>query len=76
MLVLSRKSNESILIGDNIRITVASIRGNHVRLGIEAPDSIRVLREELCQATDEAPGACEREASPAPPCGCRMAQPV
>ena len=47
MLVLSRKPNESILIGDSIRITVSSIRGSHVRIGIEAPASVPVLREEL-----------------------------
>jgi carbon storage regulator len=47
MLVLSRKSNESILIGNNIRVTVASIRGGQVRIGIEAPQSIPVIREEL-----------------------------
>lgn len=47
MLVLSRKKNESIIINGNIRITVVAIRGNHVRLGIEAPESIGVFREEL-----------------------------
>lgn len=47
MLVLSRKTNERILIGDGIRITVLSIRGNQVRLGIEAPGEVRVVREEL-----------------------------
>ncbi len=47
MLVLSRRLNERILIGDNIRITVLGIRGNQVRLGIEAPGEVRVIREEL-----------------------------
>ncbi len=47
MLVLSRKSDESILIDGNIRITVLGIRGGQVRLGIEAPRSVRVIREEL-----------------------------
>lgn len=47
MLVLSRKLNESIVVDGNIRITVVGIRGNHVRIGIEAPDSIRIIREEL-----------------------------
>lgn len=47
MLVLCRKVNESILIQDNIRITVTSIRGNQVRLGIEAPATVPILREEL-----------------------------
>ena len=48
MLVLSRKQNQAIVINDNIRITVVSIRGNQVRIGIEAPASVPVFREELC----------------------------
>ncbi len=48
MLILSRKSNESIVIGDNIRITVESIRGRYVRIGIEAPQDVAIFREELC----------------------------
>lgn len=48
MLVLSRKQNEKILIGQNIRITVVGIRGSQVRIGIEAPDWIDIYREELC----------------------------
>jgi carbon storage regulator len=47
MLVLTRKLNESIIINDDIRITVVGIRGNHVRLGLEAPDSVAIFREEL-----------------------------
>ena len=48
MLVLSRKLNETIIIDGDIRITVVGIRGNQVRLGIEAPDSVAILREEVC----------------------------
>lgn len=47
MLVLSRKLNESIIIGDNIRVTVSLIRGDTVRLGIEAPRDVSVHREEV-----------------------------
>lgn len=47
MLVLSRRPNETLVIDGGIRITVVSIRGNQVRLGIEAPDSVRIYREEL-----------------------------
>lgn len=47
MLVLSRKLNESIIIDGNIRITIVGIRGNHVRVGIEAPGSVPIIREEL-----------------------------
>jgi carbon storage regulator len=47
MLVLSRKLNESIIIDGNIRITIVGIRGNHVRVGIEAPNSVPIIRDEL-----------------------------
>ncbi len=50
MLVLSRKSNQSIVIAGGIRVTVLGHRGDYVRLGIEAPSSVKVLREELCEA--------------------------
>lgn len=48
MLVLSRKLNETIVIEGSIRVTVVDLRGNHVRLGLEAPDRVRIYREELC----------------------------
>lgn len=47
MLVLSRKLDESIRIGDEIVITVKQIAGNRVSIGIEAPDHVRILRGEL-----------------------------
>ncbi len=47
MLVLTRKQNEKIRIGENITITVIRMKGKSVRLGIEAPKSINVLRGEL-----------------------------
>ena len=47
MLVLTRKTDEQILIGDDIRITLVKVRGNSVRLGIDAPKNIRVVRGEL-----------------------------
>ena len=47
MLALTRKKGESIMIGDNIEITVISIRGDHVRLGINAPRSVPVHRQEI-----------------------------
>lgn len=50
MLVLSRKINETIVIGDNIRVTVVSIRGHQVRMGIEAPPEVTIYREEICPA--------------------------
>jgi carbon storage regulator len=47
MLVLTRKQNEGILIGNDIVVTVINIEGDKIRLGIEAPKNIRVIREEL-----------------------------
>jgi carbon storage regulator len=50
MLVLSRQRDESIIIGDNIVITIVDIRGDKVRLGIEAPTEIPVHRQEVYEA--------------------------
>ncbi len=50
MLVLSRKKNESIVINDNITIVVVEIRGDKVRLGIEAPKEVPVHRNEVYEA--------------------------
>ena len=47
MLVLSRKANESIQIGDKIRMKVIRIGGNRVHIGLNAPASVRILRGEL-----------------------------
>ncbi|HMO13114.1 MAG TPA: carbon storage regulator [Pirellulaceae bacterium] len=47
MLVLSRKVNDELIIGDDVRIKVLKIKGNTIRLGIEAPNSVRVARGEL-----------------------------
>jgi carbon storage regulator CsrA len=47
MLVLTRKLDESIRIGDDIKITVLRIKGNTIRIGIEAPRDVRVVRSEL-----------------------------
>ena len=49
MLILTRKIGESILIGDNIRVTILEIRGKQIRVGIDAPADIVVLREEIYQ---------------------------
>ena len=50
MLVLSRHRDESIMIGDNIVITIVDIRGDKVRLGIQAPTNVPVHREEIYEA--------------------------
>ncbi len=53
MLVLSRKVGQRVLIGDDIAITVVRVSGGGVRLGIEAPESLSVVREELQKQLDE-----------------------
>jgi len=47
MLVLTRRVNERIVIGDNVVVTVLEVRGEQVRLGIEAPRDVKVFREEV-----------------------------
>jgi len=50
MLVLSRQRDQSIIIGDNVVITVVDVRGDKVKLGIEAPKEIPVHRQEVYEA--------------------------
>ncbi len=64
MLVLSRKKNESIIIDDRIVITVVEIRGDKVRLGIEAPRDVPIHRSEVYEAirrASEAPSESESQ---------------
>jgi carbon storage regulator len=62
MLVLTRRANESILLGESIRVTVVAIRADQVHLGIEAPRDVSVHREEIRQAMPRPP-----ETPPVPP---------
>lgn len=56
MLVLSRKQNERIRVGDSVVVTVVRVSGDKVRIGIQAPPNVRVLRDEL---EDESLGEVE-----------------
>jgi carbon storage regulator len=56
MLVLSRKREESIRIGDEIVITIVDIRGDKVRLGVEAPKDVPVHRQEVYEAIQQQEG--------------------
>ena len=53
MLVLSRRVGESIVIGDDVRVTVLEVRGDVVRVGIKAPRAVAVHREELLRELEE-----------------------
>jgi carbon storage regulator len=80
MLVLSRQRDESIIVGDNVQITVVDIRGDKVRLGIQAPPHIPVHRKEVFDAIQRenrkaaeltakdlpATAATQRDAAPPP----------
>ena len=52
MLVLSRRANESIIIGQDISISILSVRGNCVRIGVKAPPEVSILRHELVDQCD------------------------
>ncbi|WP_121663631.1 carbon storage regulator CsrA [Metabacillus litoralis] len=53
MLVLTRKTGETIQIGDNIELTVLSIQGDQIKLGIKAPKNIGILRKEIYDSIQE-----------------------
>ncbi len=57
MLVLSRKPGERVVIGNNITVTVVEVIGNRIRIGIDAPGDVRILRAELADWQEEA--GCE-----------------
>jgi carbon storage regulator len=59
MLVLSRKESERIRLGDSIIVTVVRVSGDKVRLGIEAPSDVLVLREELERHVNQAAATAE-----------------
>jgi len=53
MLILSRKKDESIVIGDNIIVSIVDIKGDQVKLGINAPGDVKVFRQEVYRAIQE-----------------------
>ena len=59
MLILTRRTGESVMVGDNVVITVLGVRGNQIRLGIAAPKEVQVHREEIYRRiTAETSHAC------------------
>jgi carbon storage regulator len=59
MLILTRRINEALKIGDDVSVTVLEIKGNQVRLGVNAPRDISVHREEIYQRIQEGNGSGE-----------------
>jgi len=53
MLILARKKNQSVRIGDSIIITVVDVQGDQIRLGINAPQDVKILRQELYDAVKD-----------------------
>ena len=49
MLILTRRVDESLVIGDNVTVTILGVKGNQVRIGVDAPRDVAVHREELAQ---------------------------
>ena len=64
MLILQRKAGESVMIGDEIEISVLSVEAGRVRLAIQAPKSVSILRSELKTAAEVNREAAGEEASP------------
>jgi carbon storage regulator len=54
MLILARKEDQSIMIGDDIEITIVNIKGDHVKVGIKAPTNVKVYRKEIFEEIKKA----------------------
>ena len=61
MLILTRRVGESLMIGDDVTITVPGVKGNQVRIGVNAPKEVAVHREEILNRIEEAAAAESEE---------------
>jgi carbon storage regulator len=53
LLILTRRVNESLVVGDQVKVTVLALKGNQVRIGIDAPKHVEVHREEICKRVQQ-----------------------
>lgn len=56
MLILTRRTGESLKVGDNVTVTVLGVKGNQVRIGVDAPNSVSVHRQEIYDKIQEEKG--------------------
>ncbi len=66
MLILARKKDESIIIDDNIEISIVEIKGDQVKIGIKAPRSVKIFRHEVYSAIQEANKAAAKSGTKLP----------
>ena len=66
MLILARKKDESIIIDDNIEISIVEIKGDQVKIGIKAPRSVKIFRNEVYLAIQEANKAAAKSGTELP----------
>lgn len=60
MLVLTRRVGETLMVGDDVTVTVLGVKGNQVRIGVNAPDDVSVHREEIYQRIQKEIGELEK----------------
>ena len=61
MLILTRRISEKIIIGENVTVTILSVKGNHVRIGIDAPRDVKINREEIFKRVQKEQKELNRE---------------
>lgn len=76
MLILTRRVGETIVIGDDVIVTVLGIKGNQVRIGINAPKDVSVHREEIYQRIQQEKNTTPKQEEPAPVAAAPVAAPT